>query len=88
MTSVEGDTWLGHPLHKDPQNLVYVDISKTTMYAKVLDSGKILLRCTIHADPKMPYIPKSLINLALQKCCMVFLNYVESKSQNLDDKYH
>jgi hypothetical protein len=79
MSSVKGDSWLGVPLVRDP-SLCYVDVNKTTFYCKALESGKILLRCTIHADPHLVYIPSSLINMGLKQVCMVFLNLIERKS--------
>jgi len=33
------------------------------------------------------YIPTRLINFAMRNVCGVFLNMVESKSQNLTDQY-
>ena len=41
----------------------------------------------IHADPHLAYIPSTLINMGLQQCCMVFLNLVERRSQNLAPEY-
>lgn len=65
MSSIKGSTWFGKKLVRD-SNLVYVDVNKTTFYLKQLPNGKILLRCTIQADPHLAYIPASLINMALR----------------------
>ena len=86
MSSVSGDSWLGREIKRDP-NSVYCDMNKTTFYCKPLENGKILLRCMIYADPKLSYIPATLINIGLKNCCMVFLNLVQSKSQKLGVEY-
>jgi E3 ubiquitin-protein ligase DOA10 len=86
MSSVEGDSWLGTPIVRDPA-LCYIPVTDTTFYCKYIDEKRLLLKCTIHADPLMTYIPSSLINFALKNCCWVFLNLVENNSKNLDPVY-
>ena len=41
----------------------------------------------VNADPKLNYIPASLINFAMRHVCEVFLNVIERKSQNLSEEY-
>jgi len=86
MSSVEGDKWLGTPLNRD-RSMCYVDVRSTTFYCKYIDENKMLLKCTIQADPHLTYIPSTLINMGLKSCCMVFLDLVEKKSKNLTEEY-
>ena len=46
-----------------------------------------VLKIIANADPKLKFIPASLINFAMRNVCGVFLNLVENKSQNLTEEY-
>ena len=46
-----------------------------------------MLKIIANADPKLRYIPNSLINFAMRNVCGVFLSLVERKSQNLTEEY-
>ena len=86
MSSVKGDSWLGTKISRDA-NKVYIDVEKTSFYCKPLDENRQLLTCIINADPHLAYIPASMINMGLTRCCGGFLNILERKSQNLSPQY-
>lgn len=86
MSSAEGDSWLGTPLNRD-KSLCYVNVHNTTFYCKHLSENRQLLRCTIHADPHLTWIPPTLINMGLKSCLMVFLDLIQKKSKKLEPAY-
>ena len=86
MSSITGDSWLGHEIKRDP-NMVAVDVHKAAFYVKSLAEDRQLLKIIVNADPHLDYIPKRLINFGLRSVCGVFLNRLETKSQNLTEEY-
>ena len=79
MSSITGDSWLGHEIKRDP-NMVAVDVHKAAFYVKSLAEDRQLLKIIVNADPHLDYIPKRLINFGLRSVCGVFLNRLETKS--------
>ena len=79
MSSIKGDSWLGTPLPRDP-NSVYIDVDRTTFSVTPVDEHTNILKCMIHADPHLTYIPSAMINFGLKACIGGFLNLLQSKS--------
>ncbi len=86
MSSIEGDSWLGHHLKRN-SNYVTVDIHKAFIYAKLLDDNRCQMKMICNADPHLDYIPQRLINWALKNVIHVYLRYIKSKTENLPDEY-
>ena len=79
-------TWLGHEIKRDP-NTVYVDIHKAALYVKHIDSETIMMQLITNMDPKLNYIPTSLINFGLKHICGMFLSLAKKKCEQLDPEY-
>ena len=86
MRSVEGDTWLGTPIIREPKK-TYVHVHKSAFWFKAIDENMMQLRSVWNFDPKVTACPKSLINWGIKSCISVFLNKIESKSKKLTPPY-
>ena len=79
-------TWLGHEIKRDP-NTVYVDIHKAALYVKQIDAETIMIQTITNMDPKLNYIPTSLINYGLKHVCGMFLSLAKKKCLQLEPEY-
>ena len=79
ISSIETNTWLGQEFPR-LNNRVYADLHRGAFMVKSLSPNQQVLKVIANADPKMKYVPKSLINFALRNICEMFLNLIERKS--------
>ena len=86
MSSIEGDSWLGHKLIRNPA-IVTADVHKAFGYAKMLGENRCMFKMICSADPHLDYIPQKLINWALKNVIYVYLGYIGQKAKNLPDEY-
>eukprot|EP00354_Favella_ehrenbergii_P003252 CAMPEP_0170459672 /NCGR_PEP_ID=MMETSP0123-20130129/6281_1 /TAXON_ID=182087 /ORGANISM="Favella ehrenbergii, Strain Fehren 1" /LENGTH=141 /DNA_ID=CAMNT_0010724333 /DNA_START=531 /DNA_END=957 /DNA_ORIENTATION=- len=66
---------------------VYADLHRGAFMVQSIGPNTQVLKVIANADPKLNYIPQSLINFAMRNVCGVFLNLVESKARDLTDEY-
>ena len=86
MKSIEGDTWFeGTKIKKDP-NCTECEIKHCSIVIECLENGKLRLRFTFTADPKME-LPQWLIQQGIKLILMIFLKHLQTKAKKLPDRY-